>query len=168
MTILDIPIFSRTRRNHGLEHATLTILAGRFPYRSLAGYSTPAGYFIFGDVPTEDLHDAVQQAHARLCNGETHLAIHANCGTNFAVSGLIAGLLAWLGLAGADTRRERVRRLPLAITLAALGCIISQPVGPLVQSRITTCADPGSLAVVEIRPFSFGRLNIHRVITQDR
>ena len=37
MTILDIPILSRIRRNHGLEHATLTLLAQRFPYRRMAG-----------------------------------------------------------------------------------------------------------------------------------
>ena len=56
--LLDLPIFSRIRRNHGLEHATLTTLAGRFPRRPLAGYSDPGGFWIVGNVETEALADA--------------------------------------------------------------------------------------------------------------
>jgi len=52
MTILDFPLVSRIRRNHGLEHATLNILSQRFPNQTLAGYSVPAGFYILGDVPT--------------------------------------------------------------------------------------------------------------------
>jgi len=32
MSILDLPVISRIRRNHGLEHATITLLSQRFPY----------------------------------------------------------------------------------------------------------------------------------------
>lgn len=166
MTILDIPIFSRIRRNHGLEHATINILTERFPYRPLAGYSFPGGFYIFGDVPTGELREAAVQALARMNSGERLLAIHPNCGTNYAVSGFIAGLLAWLGMAGAKNKRDMVERLPLAITLATLGFIASQPLGPKVQERITTSGDPQSLSIVDIFPIRFGSFSLHRVITQ--
>ena len=108
MTILDLPILSRIRRNHGLEHATISLLSQRFPYRRMAGYSFPGGFFLLGDVPTEQVREVVAQALSRMNNGERYLAVHPNCGTNFAVSGLLAGLLAWLGMAGAKSKRDQV------------------------------------------------------------
>ena len=59
MTILDIPLLFRIRRNHGLEHATINILSLRFPYRRIMGYSFPDGFFILGEIPTADLREAV-------------------------------------------------------------------------------------------------------------
>ena len=166
MTILDLPMISRIRRNHGLEHATITILSQRFPYLRLAGYSFPGGFFLLGHVPTEHVREAVVQALARLNNGERSLAVHPNCGTNYAVSGFVAGGLAWLGMAGAKSKRDRVERLPLAITLATLGFMLSEPLGPLVQQRITTSGDPQGLAVVDISQVSFGQFSLHHVETK--
>ncbi len=166
MTILDLPMISSLRRNHGLEHATINILSHNFPYRQMAGYSYPGGFFILGDIPTPDLRESVVEALARMNNGEHSLAIHENCGTNYAVSGFVAGLLAWLGMAGARSRRDKVERLPLVIALATLGFIASQPLGPEVQKRITTSGDPQSLAIVDIFPIRIGRLSLHRVITK--
>ena len=167
MTILDdFPILSRIRRNHGLEHATITLLSQRFPYRRLAGYSFPGGFFLLGDVPTEEVREVVAQALSRMINGEHHLAIHPNCGTNYAVSGVVAGLLAWLGMAGARSKRDKVERLPLVIALAILGLIFSQPLGPKIQERITTSGDPQGMTIESIFPYQLGRLSLHRVITQ--
>jgi hypothetical protein len=166
MSVLDLPILSRIRRNHGLEHATLTVLARRFPGRRMAGYSFPGGFFIFGNIATEDLRKGALIALTRLRNGERRLAVHPNCGTNLVVSGFLAGGLAWLGMAGAKERREKVERLPLVIALATLGLVASQPLGPVLQERITTSGDPQSLALVDVYPVPFGRLKLHRVVTQ--
>lgn len=166
MTFLDVPVLSRLRRNHGLEHATLNLLSPLFPYRSLAGISTPDGFFIFGEVPTDDLREAVFQALGRMNTGERHLAIHDHCGTNLVASGLVAGFLAWLGMAGARSRRDKAERLPLVIGLATLGFFISQPLGPLLQERLTTSGDPEGMSIVDIFPVQFGRLMLHRVITR--
>ena len=166
MTILDLPILSRTRRNHGLEHATITLLSQRFPYIRLAGYSYPGGFFLLGDVPTDQVREVVAQALSRMNNGERYLAVHPNCGTNYAVSGLVAGLLAWLGMAGAKSKRDQLRRLPLVISLATLGIILSVPLGPKVQEHITTSGDPQGLSIVDIFPIRFGQFSMHRVITR--
>jgi len=166
MTILDIPVLSRIRRNHGLEHATITILSGRFPGMPLAGWSFPGGFFLLGNVNTEDLQEAAGHALARLQNGDRQLAIHPNCGTNYAVSGVVAGLLAWLGMASARSKRDKVERLPLVITLATVGFILSQPLGPKVQEHITTSGNPQGLSVKEVFPIQFGGLKLHRVVTR--
>jgi hypothetical protein len=167
MTILDIPVLSRIRRNHGLEHATITILSQRFPRSPLAGYSFPGGFFLLGDVPTEEVREAVFQALSRMIGGEKELAVHPNCGTNYLASGFVAGSLAWLGMAGARDKRDKVERLPLVIALAMIGLIVSQPLGPLVQAHITTSGDPQGLSIVDIFPLRFGQFSLHRVVTKD-
>ena len=166
MSALDIPVLSRIRRNHGLEHATINILSIRFPQRPLAGYSFPGGFYLLGDIPTDDVREAVFQALARMNNGERNLAIHPNCGTNLVVSGFAAGVLAWLGMVGAKSKRDKVERLPLVISLVILGLVASQPLGPEIQKRITTSGDPEGLSILDIFPIRFGRFSMHRVITQ--
>jgi hypothetical protein len=166
MTILDTPFLSNLRRNHGLEHATINILSQRFPHLRLAGFSTLGGFFILGEVPTAELREAVIQALVRMTNGEKQLALHEGCGTNYVVSGLLAGLLAWLGMLGAKSRKDKVERLPLVLSLVTLGFVFSRPLGPLVQQRVTTCGDPGGMTIVEVFPIQFGRLALHRVLTR--
>jgi len=167
MTILDTPIISRIRRNHGLEHATLNILSAKYPTRRLAGYSFPGGFFVLGDVPTDDLRQTAAQALERLNAGERRLAIHPGCGTNYLTSGFIAGLLAWMGLAGAKSKRDKLERLPLVISLVMFGLIVGQPLGPLLQQRVTTSGDPQGLVIADIFPIRFGGFSLHRVVTQD-
>jgi hypothetical protein len=166
MSRLDIPPISRLRRNHGLEHATLHILSSLYPTLPLGGYSTPGGFFLFGEVPTDELRAAVFQALDRMNRGERSLAIHEHCGTNLVVTGVLAGFLVWLGMAGASSKRSQLQRLPLAISLAALVVVASQPLGPLLQARVTTSGEPAGLSVVDIFPVRFGPLVLHRVITQ--
>ena len=166
MTIPDNSLLSSLRRNHGLEHATINILAQRFPHRGLAGISFPGGFFIFGNLPTDDLREAVIQAHMRLANGESRLAIHDHCGTNYVTSGIVAGLLAWFGMAGASRKRDRLERLPLVIALVTLGFIASQPLGPVIQKHITTSGDPQGMTIQDIYALKFGQVSFHRVVTR--
>ncbi len=167
MSILDLPVISRIRRNHGLEHASLTILSLNDPTLALAGISFPAGFFILGEVETGQLRAAVFQALNRMQNGEKHLAIHPNCGTNHVTSGVVAGLLAWLGMSGARNKREKLGRLPMVISLVTLSILYTRPLGPIIQERITTSGDPANLQIVDIFPVRFGNFCLHRVVTSD-
>ena len=56
-------------------------------------------------------------------------------------------------------------RLPIALMLAVMGVLLSRPLGPMLQQRITTDADLGSLHVTDVRHSLKGRLNAHRVLT---
>lgn len=164
----DIPIVSRVRRNHGLEHATLHILSQRYPKRSLAGHSDTGGFWIIGDVSIEDVYEAVEDALSRLRNGEKHLAVHSNCGTNFVTSGVLAGLAAVAAMFGVGSRmRDKLERLPLVMFVATLALIFSQPLGFLIQERVTTSAEPGRLQVIEIVASRRGRMKAHRVTTRN-
>jgi hypothetical protein len=165
-SILDLPFILETRRNHALEHATLHVLAAKYPQRPMAGHSNPTGFFILGDFPTEDVQSAVTQALMRLRAGERDLAIHAGCGTNLATTALLAGTFAWCVLRGGRSTFGRILRLPFALAFAVIGALLSQPLGPLIQQRITTDADVGNLQIVDVRPSLRGRVTAHRVITR--
>ncbi len=164
--LLDAPLILETRRNHALEHATLHVLAAKYPDRHMAGHSNPTGFFILGNLPTEDVQSAVTQALTRLRAGESNLAIHAGCGTNLATAALLAGMLAWFVMRGAKSVFGRILRLPLAVTFALAGVALSQPLGPVIQAKITTEAEMGDLQLVEVRPSLRGRVTAHRVITK--
>jgi len=157
----------KTRRNHGLEHATLHVLAHRFPHGSLAGHSDPGGFWIIGEVRSDDLMQAVSEALRRLRSGERGLAIHPYCGTNVVTAGVLAGVAGLVSTLGTGPRfRDKVDRLPLTISLAALAVILARPLGLVLQARITTSGDPGPLQIVEIRKTQRGRVTFHRVITR--
>ena len=160
---LQAPYISQTRRNHALEHASIHLLSARFPSRALAGHSNPTGFFLIGEVPTEHVREAVTEALTRLQNGESELAIHPGCGTNYIVSGGLAALFAFLGMLGTKNNRQRLERLPLLVLLSALAFMIGQPLGPALQKQVTTDPNPGGMTVVDIYPVT---KNIHRVVTR--
>lgn len=165
-SILDLPFVGETRRNHALEHATLHVLAASNPGKPMAGHSNPTGFFILGDVSTEAVTDAATEALRRLKAGERELAIHPGCGTNLATTALLAGTLAWFVLRGSRSMWGRLLRLPFAVALALVGAVLSRPLGPAIQQKITTDADMGNLRLIEVRESLRGRLTAHRVITQ--
>ena len=161
--ILEAPLVGETRRNHALEHATIHILSRALPGRSMAGHSNPTGFFLLGDLPTDQVRQAVSEALARLQNGEKQLAIHEGCGTNYAVTGGLAALFALLGMSGTRSNRERFERLPLVMLLSILAFMIGQPLGPALQKQVTTESDPGELQIVDVYKVAG---NVHRVVTR--
>ncbi|MFW5713040.1 MAG: DUF6391 domain-containing protein [Brevefilum sp.] len=166
-SILDFKPISRMRRNHGLEHATIHLLSKKHPRVHMGGMSTPRGFTIFGDVPTEEVAEAAIEALKNLRAGRADLATHPNCGTNFAISGLMAGFGAWLGMLGAGKRfKQKIERLPLMVLLATIALILTRPVGPYVQKKITTTGDPQALELERVETFVRAGVRIHRVLTR--
>jgi hypothetical protein len=165
--VLETPVLSRIRRNHGLEHATLHVLAQRNPRLNMAGHSTAAGFRLAGNIPTEAVQSAVEEALTRLRAGERQLAIHPNCGTNFVTAGMLSGLAGASAMLGVGGRtRDKLERLPLAAMLATLALIAALPLGLQIQREVTTSGQPGELNVVSISRMERGGLVIHFVQTQ--
>jgi hypothetical protein len=160
---------SRIRKNHALEHATVHILAQRYPHKSLIGRSDNRGFFIYGDLSADTLQKVANEALMRLRNGETQLAIHPNCGTNLVTSASLAGVAAFFSLFGSknDDWRKRLERLPTAIILSVMALIIAQPLGNYFQKRFTTNADIGSLEILSTRRIDHGSTSYLRVLTSD-
>jgi hypothetical protein len=166
MNIFDSSRISRIRRNHGLEHATIHLLSRRYPGRAFAGHSDSGGFWLWGNVATEDLAETVTEAITRLQKGETGLAIHPNCGTNFVAYGALAGLGAFIALLGANRTRDKLERLPLIALFATIGLILAQPLGFRLQQRYTTSADLGDLQIMKVLRYQNQKMVYHRVTTQ--
>lgn len=168
--VLDLPLVRRTRRNHGLEHATITILSQRVKNLHMAGRSTDSGFVLLGDAPTEQIEAAVNEALRRMRAGEHSLAVHPNCGTNLVTTGMMTTAAAMLGLSGAS-RRDAWNRLPTVMLMVMFALIFSQPIGLSLQKHITTDGDPADLEVLSITrsemrtPLSENPLTVHRVKT---
>ncbi|MCA9902639.1 MAG: hypothetical protein KC547_02180 [Anaerolineae bacterium] len=169
--LLNLPVLRRTRRNHGLEHATITVLSSRVRNLRMAGRSDAGGYVLIGDVPTESIEQAVHDALRRLQNGESKLAIHPNCGTNLVTTALLTSVAAMMGLTGTE-RRGWLGRLPVVMALVIVAGILSQPLGLSLQQYITTDGDPADLEIMNITrhqvnmPMSPKAMVVHRVNTQ--
>ena len=90
-------VLQQTRQHHAIEHATIHLLAARFPRRVFVGMSDPWGFTLYGQLSSEAIEEAVGEAIQRLQDGEEELAFHPNCGTNLTASILLVTAAAFLG-----------------------------------------------------------------------
>lgn len=150
----------RTRQHHAIEHATLLLLAERFPGRRMAGYSDPIGFTLLADVPAEAVQRALTDAMLRLHAGESHLAIHPYCGTNLLATGVLVTLAALASTTGAQ--RDVLSRFARALVLVLPALVIGPPVGSRLQ-RYTTLPSIGDRWVKDVRPLEVGGLRATRI-----
>ncbi len=151
------------KQNHALEHATIVLLSRKYPDVRFAGISFAAGFFVFGDVPTEAILPAAQEALTLLRTTSPELAIHERCGTNLAVTAMVTGLSA---MTVARMRRPfgSVNNVILA-TMAAM--IASRPLGLTVQKYITTQTPNPSMTISDVRQMTVFGAPAHFVSTDN-
>lgn len=157
-----LDMVNAVRQNHALEHATMHVLSRRNPYSHLMGRSTLSGYLIYGSVSTEDVADAASEALVRLQQGEAHLAVHPRCGTNLAVTSVLAGTAAFGATLGRP--RSKLDRLPLALTAATLAAILAQPLAHRVQEHVTTTPEVEGLYIASVTRQERGKIIAHKVV----
>lgn len=159
-------LLRRTRQHHAIEHATLTLLAERYPGRRLAGYSDPAGVSLLTDLPQPAVRRALTDALARLQAGEARLAIHPFCGTNLLATALLATTL--LTTVAALLDRRGAAKDPLSrfgVTgLVLLPVLLLGPMAGMWLQRYTTLASIQERRCTELRPLAWGRLKGYRIV----
>ena len=71
---MNLDFLRKIRRNHALEHATITIAHSKLNEAGvLGGNSTQWGFFVYGDVPTEVLSQAGRHRRSRgHCRRKAH------------------------------------------------------------------------------------------------
>jgi len=144
-----VAVLQQTRRHHAIEHATIHLLAARYPRVTLGGLSDPWGFTLFGRVSRESVEDAVCEALLRLKAGEEEMAFHPNCGTSLTTRILLATAAAIIGSAG--SRRTLFEKVTLTTGLVTLGLLIAGPLGMRLQ-RLTTSAAVDCLGLADIVP----------------
>jgi hypothetical protein len=148
------------RRNHALEHATVTLLLARMgPEVRLVGRATQDGFYLYGNLPTELVRECAAEGLERLKRGEAFWAVTPLCGTNIATAGVLASL-ASMAMVGSGSRRDR---LPNALMAGIVAVTLAQPLGRLIQKHVTTSPDLDGVQIVEIQ--RRGKGGIHKVRT---
>jgi hypothetical protein len=161
MDMLTSVLGKRVRQNHALEHGTISVLTRKNPDLRLSGRSVEDGFYVYGKVDPAELEDAARQALKRFQGGERGLAVHARCGTNLAVAGVLAGVASMLAF-----RRQRgAEGLPSAILGSTIAVIVSQPLGRMVQRHLTTSSQLDDVVVRGVRKFRFLRIEGYKVET---
>src|SRR5215813_5457605 len=135
------------RENHALEHATIVLLSKRFPETRFSGVSFASGFFVFGDVPTEAVLPAAENALQRLRGGEPEMAIHERCGTNLAVAGMLTGLSAMT----VAKMRKPFNTLNNVILASTAALVLSRPLGLLVQRHVTTRTPGATMRIIGVK-----------------
>jgi len=165
--VLDVPFIRRIRRNHGLEHATIHLLARRVPNLRMVGRSDAGGFWLYGEVDTEQVREAVYSALERMRAGEHKLAIHPNCGTNLITMAMLGTVATFATLAGSERERfGKLSRLPLLMIGLLASTVFGQPLGMRIQKYVTNLGDPGDLEIVSIERRNRGAVTAHRVLTR--
>ena len=147
------------RRNHALEHATVQLLIARLgPELRLVGRASGDGFRIYGHVPPQALAECVRDALNRLQAGEAHWAVTPLCGTNLATAGILASL-ATLFVAGRT--KDKVAN---GIVAGIAAVTVAQPLGRMIQEKLTTSPDLADTELVAIESRADGRY--HRIRTR--
>ena len=167
MGLFDLPLITKIRRNHGLEHATVHILARRNANLSLVGRSDWNGFTLYGPVDTSEVKHAAHEALQRLRQGEASLAVHPRCGTVLATTGILTALATFLAISldAGSHKRFRWGSIPGAVLAATAAAILAQPLGLMLQERFTTSGHPGPLEIKNISLEPTAKLIVHRVDT---
>jgi hypothetical protein len=148
------------RRNHALEHATITLMLAETGPMRVIGRAGTDGFFVYANVTREKLERFAQQALQRLQGGEAGLAVSPLCGTNIAVGGILAGAASYLAIGSGRKGMDSAAR---AVIAGMLGVLMSQPLGRLIQKNYTTSPDLGGVRIVSVEPV--GRFGVHKVRT---
>jgi hypothetical protein len=152
----------RIRQNHALEHATIHILTRSVPSVHLVGRSDWNGFTLYGEVDTRQVLRAVMEGLARLKEGHSWLALHPRCGTNMAVTALLASSAA-ASAALVPSRSRLVKAI--AIVMAMIGVLQLAPsLSMAAQRSLTTSADMADAHVRRVLRESHGGLTTHRVL----
>ncbi len=149
------------RENHALEHATIVLLSKRYPDIRFSGISFARGFFVFGEVPTEAVRPAADQALALLRGDHPDMAIHERCGTNLAVAGILTSFSA-MSVARLRRPYNNFNNVLLATTAAM---IAARPLGLLVQRYLTTRTPASNMRIVKLTRLSLFGAPAHFVTT---
>ena len=101
-------IVKAVRRNHGIEHGTVTVLLEQGFSPPMGGNATPSGFYIYSGASADKVEAAAMEALSRMAAGEGELAVSPYCGTNLVVSALVAAVGAYLAARVSGSRRAHV------------------------------------------------------------
>jgi hypothetical protein len=144
--VLSFAPIRKTRRNHGLEHATVHVMQRKVKDLKVSGWSMPFGFVLVHNAPADVIEAAAEDALKRMKKGDADLAVHPNCGTNLITTGVLTTLVGVIFL----RRRLTGPRLNAALFWMIVAVMMGQPLGMQVQKHFTTDGDPGDMVIKDV------------------
>jgi hypothetical protein len=153
-------LLRHVRRNHALEHATISLLTQRYPHTRAFGISGPRGFTLLTNLSAEEVYPAVKDAHRLLKQGRAELAIHPNCGTNLLTAALLTTVVTLLRLALGNERKfsERLERFVQLILLNTIALTLARPLGTWLQDNVTVEPEMGEMQISSIMTRYMGEM----------
>ena len=145
---MRIALMESVRRNHAIEHATVTLMLERGVPAPMGGYSIGPGFVIWSRGSVDDVALAAGDALDLLKAGNSELAISPYCGTNIVTFAVVGALAARIFSGRKRTFWSTVRGSVAAVIAAML---LGRPLGRLLQRYCTTLPHVEGVELVEIR-----------------
>jgi hypothetical protein len=118
---------------------------------------------VFGNIPTEEVLPAAQEALGLLRTSQPELAVHERCGTNLAVSSMLVAAAAMV-VARLRKPYGTFNNVMLATTAAT---ILSRPLGLLAQRYVTTQTPNSSMVILNVKSMKLFGTPAHFVSTDN-
>ena len=145
---MRVALMENVRRNHAIEHATVTLLLERGARAPMGGYSIGPGFVIWSRASEDEVALAARDALYLLKAGDSELAISPYCGTNIVAFALVGALAAKIFSGQKKSFWSTVRGVAAALVAATL---LGRPLGRLLQRHFTTLPHVEGVEFIEIR-----------------
>ena len=150
------------RRNHAIEHATVSILTEQKVKSAVLGFAIPSGFLIYSKSNKDEIVSAANHGLKLMKSGVYEISISQFCGTNLVVAALLTGVSTVLLGKILGKKSKNILNITNGFLLSAL---LSKPIGRIVQKYVTTDPNVKNIQIENSRSLKVGTFYIHFIST---
>jgi len=151
------------RKNHAIEHATVSVLLAEGKKKSaVLGFAIPTGFIISSKSNKNEILSAARSGLKLIQSGDEEVSISQFCGTNIVVAAFISGVSTLLISRILGKKSKNILNMANGFILSSL---FSKPIGRLVQKYVTTNSNVKNIKISKGRSIKLGSFYIHYVST---
>tara|TARA_B100000686_G_scaffold1981_1_gene2204 strand:- start:207 stop:734 length:528 start_codon:yes stop_codon:yes gene_type:complete len=167
--MLEHPFFNKIykltlniRRNHAIEHATVSILTEQISKSAVIGFAVPSGFIIYSKSSKDEILSAANNGLNLMKTGDSEISISQFCGTNLVVAALLTGVSTVLLSKILGKKSKNILNITNGFLLSAL---LSKPIGRIVQKYVTTDPNVKHIQIKNSRSLRVGTSYLHFIST---
>ena len=150
------------RRNHAIEHATVSILTEQKIKSAVIGFAIPSGFIIYSKSDKDEILSAANHGLKLMKSGISEISISQFCGTNLVVAALLTGVSTLLLGKILGKKSKNILNITNGFLLSAL---LSKPIGRIVQKYVTTDSNVKNIQIKNIVSLKIGTFHINFIST---
>ena len=150
------------RRNHSIEHATVSILSEIKVKSAVLGFAIPSGFIIYSKSNKDEILSAANHGLKLMKSGVSEISISQFCGTNLVVAALLTGVSTVLLGKILGKKSKNILNITNGFLLSAL---LSKPIGRIVQKYVTTDPNVKHIQIKNSRSLRVGTFYLHFIST---